>query len=234
MKLIGKNRMLQHPDGTLWASKWPMTREEALQEGIAKFWPLRKDCPRHPYATSLWYTVANVRACCRKDDNNILAQEMKTAGEPMNPGQAREQGKDHYWTHKTNEYCGHIGKLNIKGQCYECEQDRINSPRQLAVAAGDIWYTPVDHRPCSKGHLAPRRVANGSCKQCEEENRGSAGAPVVEKADIRAIVPADFIISRTDAVTAGFLHFRTGEPCRAGHRGWRYVSTGNCLTCMGR
>jgi hypothetical protein len=30
---------------------------------------------------------------------------------------------------------------------------------------------------------------------------------------------------------AGFTQYRTGDPCRRGHAGWRYVSIGTCVQC---
>lgn len=39
------------------------------------------------------------------------------------------------------------------------------------------------------------------------------------------------VISRNDARTAGALYYRTGEPCRNGHKSERYVSTTRCVTC---
>jgi hypothetical protein len=41
----------------------------------------------------------------------------------------------------------------------------------------------------------------------------------------------DMIISREDARKLQLKVFRTGEPCRRGHRGFRWTSTGNCIPC---
>ena len=96
------------------------------------------------------------------------------------------------------------------------------SPRQLAIAAGELWYQPLT--PCAHGHLAPRRVSNGSCQQCEADWRSARPARGAELADGE-------LISRDEAHRRGLTVYRTGKPCKRGHTGLRYVSTGACAEC---
>jgi hypothetical protein len=47
-------------------------------------------------------------------------------------------------------------------------QQAATSPRALAQAAGEKHYFTGE--PCSKGHVALRRVSNGSCVVCARED----------------------------------------------------------------
>lgn len=40
------------------------------------------------------------------------------------------------------------------------------------------------------------------------------------------------IVSRTQAITRGAIHYFTGKPCKRGHIGMRYTDTSNCVQCM--
>lgn len=42
----------------------------------------------------------------------------------------------------------------------------------------------------------------------------------------------DTVVSKDEARDMGFKVYRTGEYCKRGHNGWRYVSTGNCIECI--
>lgn len=122
---------------------------------------------------------------------------------------------------------GHMApRSTFSNACSACVIDG-ESPRQKALEAGETHYMP--NTPCKNGHIALRGVNNGVCSQCEAE-RKKKNPPVVS---IHKLMP-DMIISREDAKIAGFKVYRTGKPCRRGHKGWRWVSTNNCLTCMGR
>lgn len=50
--------------------------------------------------------------------------------------------------------------------------------------------------------------------------------PIIEK------LANDKVISRSEAMQAGLVSYFTGEPCRRGHTSRRYVSTGNCISCL--
>lgn len=43
----------------------------------------------------------------------------------------------------------------------------------------------------------------------------------------------DMEISRKDAKALGLKIYRTGRPCFKGHVGWRFVSSGACVSCRG-
>lgn len=135
---------------------------------------------------------------------------------------------------------GHLSERRMSdSKCVACEggegyMDRgswINqlpsnarSPRQLAVEAGKDWYLPTE--PCERcSGIAERRVNNGECRGCI----GKAARPE----PLHRQFP-DMVISKDDAVSAGMKAFRTGNACRNGHKGWRWVSNSGCLTCQGR
>jgi hypothetical protein len=231
--------------------EYPASAELAYAEGIAYYIPVMKSCrrngdtcrhnagwPSKPTCQhTAYFTVSRTPICCAYDDANEVYAAMKAVGEPITTEQMREQGKDYYYVPSPGKYCGHIGMLTENGRCYTCEQEKRNarmrpstkplSPRQLALAAGEKWYMPSGNDPCRNGHISRRSVANGECEQCIAERPKPVKPAVV-------IRDEDTIISRDAARSKGLKHYRTGDPCRAGHAGWRYVSTGNCITCMGR
>jgi len=120
---------------------------------------------------------------------------------------------------------GHPGVRTIDDRCWYCVQERAaGSARQQAIAAGRAWYTPEE--PCPHcGERAQRRVHDGRCAGCHEAGREA------RTADMHTL-PPDIVIGRADARAAGFTVYRTGRPCRRGHTGFRYVSTGNCIQCL--
>lgn len=47
----------------------------------------------------------------------------------------------------------------------------MKNKRKLALEAGETYY--FTGKPCSKGHIAPRRAVNGCCIECEKEKNNS-------------------------------------------------------------
>lgn len=236
MKLHGVTHDVILDDGRVIGSQYPHSREDAIKEGIALWQPMPPvKCPRPLHGCCLLlFVISGVSLCCAQRDSVDAYREARANGEPTTPGQAQERGLDYYWVGKHGTYCGHLGKRTIAGKCWYCEQakrDAPPSPRQIALAAGATWYDPAPGDVCPAGHQAPRRVANGSCQQCEQEQRGpdNRRTPATD-VDIRALCP-ELVINRDDARTAGFTVFRTGESCKRGHFGWRYISTGGCIDC---
>lgn len=43
----------------------------------------------------------------------------------------------------------------------------------------------------------------------------------------------DMIIRQKDAPLLGLTIYRTGKPCKYGHKSWRFVSSGACVACRG-
>jgi hypothetical protein len=239
VKLDGKYREVYNPiTKQMVGTKWPMTRELATAEGVAFFYPAgTPECPTHRNgSTSKVFVISGLMPCCARDQAHRAYKEAEYLGEPLgHPGAATECGIDYYWVQQHGSYCGHVGKRTLDGKCWTCEQERMDSknmsPRQIALKDGEVWYTPAHGDECRKcGALARRRVANGSCEECETRAKIAAGKQIVKEVSIRDICP-DLVISRADAIAAGFKIFRTGKPCHKGHTGWRYIATGGCLDC---
>lgn len=101
-------------------------------------------------------------------------------------------------------------------------------PEKFATSAlnainigADSYYTD---RLCKGGpHFMQPHVKTGRCVRCEQIKKKSNGP--------MEMFP-DMIIGREEARELGWITFRSGEPCRRGHIGWRYVSNGGCLDCM--
>lgn len=145
---------------------------------------------------------------------------------------ALQTGQELYVSRRPCRKCASVGLRYMRGKrCYFCDQKRratTPSPRQAAIASGDKWYTPTTAcKQCRT--IAERRVDNGQC-------RGCSPAPVAPKrdtvdAELMRDAP-DLVLTRVDARAMGFKVFRTGNYCRRGHNGYRYVSTGNCIECL--
>lgn len=238
-----KERYRQLPWG---ASPWPGTKEEALTENVAKYFPNPRleSCDRHgPFVIigsdphdggplfgshAVRFTATGIWGCCAHPDAVAAYNAALAAGLPVSVSDAHAAGLDFYWTPQAGRYCGHVGMRTLDGKCYTCEMERVaarNTPRQRAISAGEIWYQPEPGDTCKNGHNAPRRVSNGSCKECE--SAAARPAPVWKE-------NPDMVISKEDAAAAGLSTYRTGEPCKRGHTSWRYVSNGGCLVCMGK
>lgn len=125
---------------------------------------------------------------------------------------------------------GHPGLLLINGKCATCDDIAKASPRQQAINAGEKWYTPT--KPCKECHqLAPRYVANGTCSGCNPEKSPDKDQRQTADSIMMRDCP-DMVISKADAKLAGFKVYRTGNACRRGHAGYRYVSSGHCTRCV--
>lgn len=228
MKLQGRIREIVNTvTGLKEWSRYPATREEALVEDVAKYYPSEL-CPVHG-ARTVYFTQTGIAACCAHHTAvDAYNDAVLLHGEPITISEAQAQGKSYFWTPQAGPYCGHPGKMNFAGKCVACAEARSNSPRQLAIRAGAAWYTPAENDPCCNGHLAPRRVSNGSCQACEDKSK--VHARPAENRPINELVP-DMIIDKESAKGLGFKVYRTGKPCGAGHTGWRYISTGGCIDC---
>ena len=233
MKLDGRTRTIYNPLTNQMATvKWPETREAAFEEDVAFYWPAGEpECPVHRNgSTSKVFTISNKRPCCARDEARAAYDAARAAGEPVDSGTAAERmGKDYYYVQKEGSYCGHIGKRTLRDKCYICANTpKTLTPRQAAIQAGAVWYMPVEGDLCNAGHHARRRVSNGSCEACEALKQPAAAVrgPLAYE-----VLGPDFVLSREDAKGLGFKHYRTGEPCKRGHRAWRYLSTGGCIEC---
>lgn len=105
---------------------------------------------------------------------------------------AKATGVPYYQGGKACPDCGSYWKVTRNDRCASCkcpphpQRDenwhykikpvgRNESPRQIALANGESWYTPNDPCPhCNK--TAPRHVNNGRCQGCHPP-RSEKGSP---------------------------------------------------------
>lgn len=123
---------------------------------------------------------------------------------------------------------GHIGQRDVAGKCYRCRTEpKPLSSRQAAKAAGETYYLP--ERPCKKcGIIALKRVDDGYCQGCN-----------VSRVDGRRLAEGVLLkdwpnleVTLEFAKVQGLSVYRTGDPCRRGHRGYRYTASGSCIPCL--
>lgn len=198
-------------------TQYPTSRAEAMRENIVKYreipTPVCPECGER----SVRYTKTGICGSCAIIQSCKAYNEAIYNGEPTDPHDARLRDYGHYWQLYPGKNCGHPGMTLLNGRCALCK-----SPRQQAAENGETWYMPFPEYRCPKGHNSPKRVLNGSCKQCEEERTGPR--PIWQ-------TDPDIIIDRETAKALGFNVYRTGEPCKHGHTGWRYISNNGCLEC---
>ena len=92
--------------------------------------------------------------------------------------------------------------------------------RQEALARGLPRY--FTGKPCKRGHIEERYVANNGCRGCLRKRPLPTSIQIV-----------DFnveIITRADAIARGLTQYFTGKPCSRGHVAIRYVM-GECRAC---
>lgn len=201
----------------------PKTHESAVAQG-AEFYIVPDPCERAGHL-GIRNVDDNMCAFCAKEKDQRLARSA-----PRNA--ARDAGLMWYDPIEPCEECGVQAPRRVNNNsCRNCEdisrtgaRRQRSAARKAARAAGNMWYTP--EAPCDVcGVLAPRRVNNNSCQNCEQEARTGRQRPDHG-------LPRDIILSRGDARILGLKVYRTGKACKNGHTGFRYVSTGNCVDCM--
>lgn len=117
----------------------------------------------------------------------------------------------------------------LAGQLVE-RQRNPERVRELVDQYGEIARTPgysVEKEPCRwYGHIG-LKTPEGRCYVCEQ---GEGGAVSYDR-QVRDECPGT-VISKEQARAAGMKIYRTGEPCKHGHRDYRYISTDGCLSCV--
>lgn len=129
---------------------------------------------------------------------------------------------------------GHVRISNGNDQCVQCA-NRLK-PREQAIVDDEPTY--VSTSPCTQcGDITLRKTDNKECLACGHvpnvagNKTPTPGTKLTPDTIMMRDAP-DTIVSREDAESYGFKVYRTGQPCRRGHTGWRYVSTGNCIDCL--
>lgn len=151
-------------------------------------------------------------------------------GSPQTPNAAIASGSEFYVGLDACNKVGHVSIRTTQGECYLClHASKQVTPRQRALKDGRTWYVPDE--PCDKcGQRAERSVSKGTCKGCINAVEVPDGRSTADSEMMRSC--PDMVVSRHDARSLGMGVFRTGEPCKRGHAGYRYVSTGACIECL--
>jgi hypothetical protein len=230
-------------------SSLPWSPDDALTNGYTR-WMDRDGCPRcksegRGDGKKARYLKDNGCTFCLTIDAHTLWPQW-LQGDPgrpepwsTHPDTSVKKGLTWYYGSPSHDvlctHGPHLRKTSIAtGRCLDCEEGAkyfkalTRGPRAAARAAGERTYVPVEICP-SCGLIAPRNVMTDACSGCKTR-RDDDGRRTPSQ--IFAEQFPDFIIDRESARGLGFTLFRTGEPCRRGHTGWRYVSTGNCLKCL--
>lgn len=132
-----------------------------------------------------------------------------------------------------HEY-GHVRVSSCGDHCRQCST-LLDPQSQAALDHSDTYVPKSVCMGCRD--ITRRKTDSGECTVCGYQPH-AAGNRI--RSDDKRVTPdtimmrdaPDTIVSREDAESYGFKVYRTGQPCRRGHTGWRYVSTGNCIDCL--
>lgn len=123
---------------------------------------------------------------------------------------------------------GHIKLTNDKHhRCYFCETQG-NKQEQAKQNEQEHYLTRSKCGGC--GVMTLRNTVDASCVDCGHLPGSRKGS--VSPTTQMMLDNPDMVISRDDAIDLDMVVYRTGEKCKHGHTGWRYVTTGNCIPCM--
>ena len=173
--------------------------------------------------------------CCRMAAIDYYNRMVKTGDLLIDPQQAAAKGDTYYLSTYACKTAGHVGVLTVSGHnCKAClEAKPIEfvgpSPRQVALDAGEKWYTPLEACPkCNTTAL--RYVANGRCQGCKPLQRVEEGTTVTAETAMIRDYP-DLVFSKQRAITNSLSVYRTGERCGYGHTTYRRVKDDACISC---
>lgn len=114
------------------------------------------------------------------------------------------------------------------------QQGAPGRPDPFPITLSEAVKTKVNYyyipRLCNGGHHFIRKhIKTGRCVTCAESI-----APKKVSNAVHTLMDnhPEMIVDKESAAVMGMPVFRTGLPCRRGHKGWRYVNGGACLTCM--
>lgn len=220
------------PDGKL--SNWPNTRTEAVRYRTQMYGD-GSVCPECGHEGVYCTHTEICRNCTRLKLSMIYWLANHTDDEPIDPFMAVPRNPVN-WIESmrdmidkardgilpVNKMCknGHIHYGTDDGKCEICVEHK--GKKALALHHGLEWY---DGGKCANcGHITLCGTGDDSCQVC---GTGSSTAT----AKLMSENP-DMVISKEDAQQFGFTVFRTGQPCKRGHNGWRWVANGACLECM--
>lgn len=146
---------------------------------------------------------------------------------PTDPSLAIDQGVN--WTlnrHATLCSRGpHLKAAHVRtGRCIICTGDSKDPARLQAFK--DLKWSYVPTWPCGKCNGKERHTKSNKCVNCSP-------AAIPRKSAERELMDRnpEAILSPAAAVLGGLKVYRTGEPCKRGHKSWRYIKGNACIDC---
>lgn len=216
----------------------PISRQDAQDMGYRYFFTGDECVKGHigPRYVSSGNCVTCAREYLGQGSLGIVLPPVVRPAQLLSRDRAKAQGDLRYYTAVPCRH-GHVSERYVKsGTCVTCTAEHrfgVRRPRVLrAPAVSPIWMTRAEAisagrdryftgTPCKWGHVAERVTHNCTCTACL--------AGVVKAAKV--VLPCVEGLTREQARDAGFKRY-LGAPCKRGHRGERYVSTNNCITCL--
>ncbi len=201
----------QYKDYRGHACPYPKTKEEAVQEGFSKY-QRPESSPRCPKDNCTVLYVENDQCifCFAKEEMDRMM--LRPREYATSKGMCDRLETDFFYTAAPCLNGAHLIGAFKDGRrgCAFCRSK--DSPRQEAIKAGHIKYTPA--RACSKCcKRAPKRVDNGRCDGCHPEGNAPHSP-------------------RQQAVAAGEAKYLPDEPClHCEQLALKRVDNGRCDGC---
>lgn len=212
-------------NGEILNSPVPWGKDEAVRLGYKKYTIDEKclECKSYPvskYVENDVCVMCSIPAAYETWKLWTMGSPDRPDPFPRNKDDAKSMGLNFYYEPIVCKNGMHFRQPHITtGRCQECANSK--NPRLLAKHHGLTTYKP-DH-PCQNcGELSRRKVATNECLNCD--NKVNSSKLMFENPNA--------IITRDCAEMLGLSVYRTGEPCKKGHKGWRYRSTGGCISCL--
>ncbi len=162
---------------------------------------------------------------------------------PWTKDESNAYGYARYMDDQGCKICGteHVGRYVADNTCVVCamrdasevwklwKMGSPDRPEIFPTSAAEAVQKGVDYfyreQLCKGGpHFMQPNLKTGKCVACGK-------AKGQQSTDLATLFP-DMVLSKDEAAAVGSATYRTGLPCRRGHTGWRYVSSGACIACM--
>lgn len=162
---------------------------------------------------------------------------------PWSKDEAVANGYFRFMTESKCESCGAdpCGRYVENDQCVQCatkdlkytwnlwlmgspdRPDPFPRNKDQAIQMGVSYYWR--EIPCKNGpHFVQPDIKTGKCRVCNNIKNSPETILMRENPDM--------ILDKHSAELLDLSVFRTGHPCKHGHKAWRYVSSGACVECV--
>lgn len=207
-------------------SYFPTSKEVAFRDGLSKYLRPASSPRCHCGCEGLYVETDECIFCMAKQKWDEYSRHPEE--HPVTLEGATYFGSDFVITPEPCKDGAHLVARFVDGRdgCAICKS-RL-SPRQMALRHNEKWYLP--NKPCVHcRQRAMRRVQDGKCEGCfplkpQAHKMDEPTRMLMENAP-------DTVMDRDLAKTMGLTAYRSGQFCKYGHAGWRYISTRGCITC---